>query len=417
MSESTEPTFLESSESISMGGIKNLLKIQQEERGALETKIQKEDEEVENTEEVVDGDQEEEAQEESQEEGTEGEQKASEDDAEDSPSEASFKPKTFVLKQGEAEFAVPNDAVIEVLVDGKTKKLHLQEVINRASGDISVQERITSIENERRKQNDIFLQKEELYARRDNEYKKKDETLKTLAALATEGKPEDLLAFCARTAGKDPVDTLDKFLDDCIQWADNFGGMDDATREHWRKGLKLAVKEQEIQEKEKGFKQVEDEKEGQKAQLAFQTFAREHLTKADVTEDELTDTVQKLAKADVQLESDNDKGKLLEVLDLIHESRVIAAADTTEPSLLKDRDLLQAIFDYTAVRGIRKVSDIKRIVEGFAQDIKKKEVDRIAENLSRKEPKVLPQKTSKANENEERPILTLNDFRRKNHGW
>lgn len=328
------------------------------------------------------------------------------------PGEVKFKPKNFELKLGDEKFTVPNNAVIEIPVDGGVKRVHFQEVINRASGDISVQERITQIEKERQESRRIHQEKEQLFKKKETEYQKRDEVLKTVADLATNGKPADLLAYCARVSGKDPVDTIDKFMEDCVKWADGFKSMSDKEHEVWKENLRIAVKRQDLEEKEKSLKQEEEERKAREHEASLHSFAIEQLDKASVSQDEFNSMVQNLSKQGVQLNApeDDDKAKFLEVLDYVHESRIFAAAKEVDSELLKDQELLQTIYDVTKVRNIRKMDSIKGIVKGMAEERKKKEASRIAETLSRKEPKATTKQTSKADENEDKAIYTLRDY-------
>jgi hypothetical protein len=336
------------------------------------------------------------------------------------PGEVNFKPKKFVFKAGDDAHEVPNDAVVEIPVDGGVRKIHLQEVINRASGDISVENRITEIEKTRKEFDRIHKEKENLLLKevesKKSEIKKSQETLEKLAKLTTEGKPEELLAYCARLTGKDPVDTLSKFLDDSVRWAKALDTMDDASRETWLQGVRLAIKQQEIAEKEESFKREDEARRTEKEKAELASFAMSELQKADVPQEEFASMVKHLTEHNVQLNAEDDRGKFKEVLEYVLESRIFAAAKEVDASLLQNQELLQSVFDYASVRNIRKMSDIKRIIAGLAEDSKKKEAERIAENLSRKEPKATTQRASKANSNEEKPVLTLNDYFRKRLG-
>jgi hypothetical protein len=417
----TEGSLLEVSETLSMGGIKNLFSRGETERMEA-LKETSEDETEEKTEEVEEDAQEEKV-EESEVQADETPEEESEEETEEEvkvleePGEFSAKPKTFVLKQGDADFEVPNDAVIEIPVDGGIRKIHFQEMVNRASGDISIQERITEVEKERKIAQDLIAKREAVIAHKEREASAISETLNKVAKLATEGEPEDLLAYCARVAGKDPVDTLTKFLDDCIKWSDGFGNMDEQSKKVWIDSLKVRTKNQELSEKEAIISAKEKAEQDKIRQQEIGEFAGEVLTKAGVSDDELAAYIKDLKQKDIQLKAADDdiKGKLLEVLDYVHEDRVWRAANDTYPEMTKDIELLQGIYDYTAVRGIRKMEDIVKIVKAFADQEEKKEKDRIAENLSRKSPKEPTQKTSKAND--ESPVMNFYDFRKKTVGW
>lgn len=340
------------------------------------------------------------------------------------PGEQKFKNKEIKFKVGDKESTVPNNAIIEILVDGGIKKLHLQEVINRAAGDMSVQARITEVE-EVRKQNeaDFIAATEALevqWEEKNIAIERSNQTVKDICKLATEGKPEELLIYAARKTGQSVNAVIKNFVNDIKRYATSFEQLSDADVDRWIDGLNVIKERQDLNEEKHEITKQKEYKEQKKVQTALEQKARQLMVDRDVPEVDFRQMVAEINKNGLDFKSEDREARVVEVLDYIHESRVLKSAEEVNPELLKDTQLLQAIYDYTSVRNVRKKSDILEIIKAFAAEETKKEQDRIAENLSRKASKngAPPKKKSKANEevDVDEAVMSIGGFLKKSRG-
>lgn len=341
------------------------------------------------------------------------------------PGEVKFKTKNVKLLVDGKESTIPNNAIIEIAVDGGIKKLHLQEVMNRAAGDVSVQARITEVEEIRKKNEADFQatreQMNEEWEERTKVVERTNETIKRICQIATEGKPEELLIYAARKTGQ-PIDTVIKnFVGDIKKYATSFAELSDPDVDRWVKSLSVIKDRQEIDEEKQVIESDKASKAAKAEAAKFEANTRAIMAERDVSELEFREVVADLNKNSIDFSAKDPEGRVIEVLDYVHESRILKTAEEISPALLKDVELLQGIYDYTKVRNIRKKSDILAIVKGFAEEEDKKEQARIAEDLSRKARKngAPPEKKNKANEkvDVDEAVMSIGGFLRQSRGY
>jgi hypothetical protein len=323
---------------------------------------------------------------------------------------------TFVDADGNKQ-KMSNNAIIQVTVNGKKIKMPLQEALNRASGDVSIEQKIVQ-EQQRAQQRETAWQKHQAeWAEKQKIVDDTNTTHKEILRLATEGSPEDLLIYAARKSGQDPLKVIEKFAEDTMASASTFAQMSPEQRAVWLDSFKTLIERQDLAEERKKLNDDKATREAEVAQQGFEAFARGEMAKFSVTEDDLVNTVQLLQQKGVDLPNDSQQDRLDVIFDYIHEQRIYRAAQEVDPELLKNVPLLQEVYDLTANgHKIRTVEKLKEVLERFSDNNGVKNKKRIAQNLSRKELNGSSQRQPKQTDDEDDGPMGFNDFRRRHHG-
>lgn len=413
----------EATEEVSISALRKALREEQAEdagkQASEETESQDEEEISESNEKPVKPKKEEDEEQETD----EGDEEASEGDkeeGEDSEEELltsdgkKFKARDVTFVVDGKEVAVPNGAHVEVVVDGKKRKVPLQEVLNRASGDLAVQNRINQVEAERVKARKEWLAKHQEAEKLNESLAERNKSLQTIGKLVKEGKAQDLLAFCALQVGGDPKEVFKKLMTESSAWGQKLAQMSEGQREVWLDSVGLALEKAQLEEERKRLQALKDKDKVATETKTVESYATEQIQKSASSSAEFRAMVTHLQKNGVALRGETPQDRIDEVLDYIHESRVVSVARSIDPGLLeKKRDLLQKVFDATLAMGIRKEAQIKRVFEEVVSSEKKATEKRIAENLSKKVRKNgVPPQTKEASVRDDKEPFTLTGFHR-----
>lgn len=326
--------------------------------------------------------------------------------------------------QKEVAFATPdgkqvkvlNDAVIDVPVDGGIRRLFLQEVINRASGDIAVEERLKQVQSMRDKDRSEWNKKTAQIEEVNRKVSAANEDIKRVAELASSGKPDELLVFAAQKSGKDPKEVIRKFIQDTQEWAAKLGQMSQEQRDVWLNNIDVAIQKKKLEDERK---QLDDERKRSKEQetlSSLDSFAQTQMQAVGVSKEEFA-TVAGVMREKELFQSEDLQERVHEVLNHVHEDRVLRAAKAVNPAFLKDQPLLQKVYDVTMALKARSYDKIERVMKELAGQRMKAEESRIASDLSRKVRSggTIPEKkTVEASDNES--PLTLKAWGQKRRG-
>lgn len=190
---------------------------------AKPSKKQKQEEEPE---EVAQSDGEDEAAPELPEEDAEAEREAdkpeSKEEAEELPEEVGDEEvdtrSWVVAKAGDKSLKIPKGALVDIKVNGKLESLPLKEVLNRASGALHIERETSRLGRERKAlEADQSKWREKAQVVNDN--------MQILQELCETGTPEEVAAYYAHIAGKDPNTIFNSIIENALKYAQQYEGL------------------------------------------------------------------------------------------------------------------------------------------------------------------------------------------------
>jgi len=130
---------------------------------------------------------------------------------------------SIAFKVGDKTIKAPKDAMVNIKVNGKVEEVPLQQVLNRASGDIHIERETSRLGQENK---DLQLKKQEF----NEEAKQTNDNAAMLMDLAENGSPEDFCQYYGLLTNKDPDQVLANMINRSIEYAKQFSGMTDRER-------------------------------------------------------------------------------------------------------------------------------------------------------------------------------------------
>lgn len=331
-------------------------------------------------------------------------------EADESTPRGNWKERSLTFKVGDEEVELSNNSILTIPVNGEDVEMPLQEIINRASGDKSVEQRITEVETERKTKQAYYAELEQKYSEREAEVEKANNTIKTISELATTQKPIDVLYFAAKQAGKNPVDVIKNTVDTWISLGSQFSSMTPEQRQAWEQKLEISVAKKQLEEQKQELESQSLTAQEAAELQALEQVVHQKLVETDTTEEEFDAAAAQREAHGVEYQTTTALERVDEVLATVHENRVVAAAEAAGLGVEENFDLLTQIYQHTWVAGVRKTGDIQRVVNQLAQEQQEKEKAQIAGNLSEKVLNSSSKKAKKASAKkkvEDAPLRTL----------
>ncbi len=409
--------FLDTREEISISALHRILRETEKEEAEEKAAKAASPDEDETKEETIEDEKEGSEEKSEEKEPSEGEEKGDEvlEATSDSP------PKEISFMVGDKEVTLPNNAVLEVTVDGKKRKIPLQEALNKASGELAVEDRFAKFQSEKAKtQNELARQAAES-AKKEAALQERTDVLKNIDKLAASGNVSDLIGYLAYLSGGNPKDVIKKLYSSSIAMAEKFSSASPDSQEAFYERLEASVERARLANERKKLEGITQQHNLAAESRAAETYARAQLADIGSDEGEFREMATFLTTKGIALKGQTAQDKVDEVLDYLHERRVISVAKELDPALLNDKKLLQKTFDVTLSLGgaYRKTETIKKILTEFSGKKAKEEGKRVAETLSRKVRSngTNPKKAKEADAKEKEVPFTLTGFNRRRRGF
>ena len=328
-----------------------------------------------------------------------------------------FKKKDLSFSLDGEAVKVSNHAIIEIPVDGGIKKLPLQELINRASGDMSVEKRIDEVEKTRQEQAKTYRDHTKQWEDRTAQIEEHNAKLASVLKSAEEGNIDETLLSLGMLAGDNGVNLVEGFINGLAEQGLISKEALEADGGLWKKtyGLELRQRRLDAQEAAQGRKDEAVKEDVTRTELFNKVEVR--LKEANVTQEEFAAKALALEKSK-GFQSANPEARLGETLSHVHADRVTQAALNIDPALAQDRNLLVKVYNATLnTQNLRTVDKLEEVIRQVKGEVLEEETQRIAKNLSKKARNGTSQQASQASDKEDFGPMSILDHRKRSYNF
>lgn len=315
---------------------------------------------------------------------------------------------TLTKEDGEA-VEIPQDAIVEVKVDGKIHKMPLRTVLDRASGATHLQQRHESQSAREKQWADFEVQRQQ-------HYEQVQENTEILNHLAENGHPEDFLQYYGMLTGKDPNQIMQNMVARIVNYVETHANMTERERQ-----LERANREHNFRQSLSQYRAKKEAVAQERTQLHQQIS--EELSHLDLTWDDFNSAIEEV-KYGLAEGKFTGQWNAFDIVDYASRKKLVTTITDHANMLNKDLATKDPAFVNDLVKAVALAE--QQTGERFSQEeiselVKQSWNERIASGKKLVEKKAARQSKSGRSPNlKKQPVtkapdggLTLNDHRRR----